>query len=76
MNDKLIEIVSSVLGISESEVNCSLSPKNNSCWDSFKSIEIILSLEEHFNIKFSSSDLDKIVDIRSLTNVMRVKGIY
>ena len=39
-------------------------------WDSFKQIEIILALEEHYHIKFSTRELDSLQSVGDLARVV------
>jgi acyl carrier protein len=42
-------------------------------WDSFKQIEIIVSLEERYNIKFHTRELDSLHNVGDLVRVVASK---
>jgi acyl carrier protein len=42
-------------------------------WDSFKQIEIIVALEERYNIKFHTKELDALNNVGDLARVLALK---
>jgi acyl carrier protein len=42
-------------------------------WDSFKQIEIIVALEERYNVKFNTKELDSLHNVGDLVRVMAAK---
>jgi acyl carrier protein len=42
-------------------------------WDSFKQIEIIVALEERYNIKFHTKELDALLNVGDLARVLAQK---
>jgi acyl carrier protein len=43
-------------------------------WDSFKQIEIIIAVEEHFGIKFRTRDMDSLNNVGDLVRLIASKG--
>jgi acyl carrier protein len=43
-------------------------------WDSFKQIEIVIALEERFNFKFSTKELDNLANVGDLVRVVKSKA--
>jgi acyl carrier protein len=50
-----------------------LTAKDVPGWDSFKQIEIIVALEEHYNIKFHTRELDSLRSVGDLVTVLSAK---
>ncbi len=50
-----------------------LSAKDVPGWDSFKQIEIIVALEEHYGIKFHTRELDSLHNVGDLVRVLSGK---
>lgn len=50
-----------------------LTAKDVPGWDSFKQIEIIVALEEKYNIKFHTRELDSLHNIGDLARVLASK---
>lgn len=50
-----------------------LAAKDVPGWDSFKQIEIIVALEERYNIKFHTRELDSLHNVGDLARVLAAK---
>jgi acyl carrier protein len=50
-----------------------LTAKDVPGWDSFKQIEIIVALEERYNIKFHTRELDSLQSVGDLVRVLAAK---
>jgi acyl carrier protein len=51
-----------------------LSAKDVPDWDSFKQIEMIIAVEEHFGIKFRTRELDSLNNIGDLVHLIASKS--
>ncbi len=51
--------------------------KNNDLtdWDSLQHIVLMMSIEKQFNLKFSSEEATKLLDVKSIINVIETKII-
>jgi len=68
MSKKLYELISSVLGISNSSINDNSGPENTDGWDSFKGLMLVDELEKNFNVKFS---LNEIYDVKTVLDIKK-----
>jgi len=68
MTDKVYSIISKVFSVSESEVNDESGPENIESWDSFNGLVLVDELENHFNIKFTISE---ITDVKTVADIKR-----
>ena len=68
MPNNIYAIVAKVFSIPESQVNDQSSPKNIDSWDSFNGLILVDELENHFNIKFSISE---IIDVKTVSDINR-----
>ena len=50
-----------------------LSAKEVPDWDSFKQIEIIIAVEEHFGIKFRTREMDSLNNVGDLVKLIASK---
>ncbi len=55
------------------ELSPGLSAKDVEGWDSFKQIEIIMAVEEHFSIKFSTPEMDSLNNVGDLVRLVANK---
>ena len=68
MEDDVNAIIAKVFSISESQVNDQSGPENIESWDSFNGLILVDELENHFNIKFSISE---ITDVKTVADIKR-----
>lgn len=76
MLGKLKKVMANVLGMTEAEVNDSLSMQNVAEWDSMKHMELIIALEDEFKIgKFSMDEMVKMTSYREIKHILENKGV-
>ena len=68
MSNDLYKIIAKVLSISESGINDESGPENIESWDSFNGLVLVDELENHFNVKFTISE---IVDVKNVSDIKR-----
>ena len=71
IESRVKNILSSILGVSEDEINKDSSPNTIETWDSMKQIDLVISLEEEFEIEFFNEQIIQIVDYKSLVEVLK-----
>ena len=69
MEDRIKKVMSDVLNIDVSLINNESSPDNIENWDSLKHMNLIIALEEEFEIEF---DDDEIVDSMSYATILNI----
>lgn len=55
MNDKILEIISSISNKSTEELHAAL--EQEKLWDSLRHVELVMALESEFNIFFSQEEI-------------------
>lgn len=70
INERIKNIMSIVLEVSINEINNNSSNENIVSWDSLKHINLILALEEEFEIEFSEELIPGMVDFSSIKNAI------
>ena len=71
MEKKIIDIVSDILKIKRSYISAKTAMNNAEQWDSLKQMQIIIALEDEFNIKFSENDLSEANSVVKLINKIK-----
>ena len=56
------------MDVPESEINDQSSPENIESWDSFNGLALVDELENHFNVKFTISE---IIDVKTVSDIKR-----
>jgi acyl carrier protein len=70
---KLADIFSDVFMRDDIELTPGLTAQDVNGWDSFKQIEIIMSVEERFDIKATTRELDSLESVGDLVKLIATK---
>ncbi|WP_028301811.1 acyl carrier protein [Oceanospirillum beijerinckii] len=69
MRDKIIAIIADVLEVEASDLSEQSSPSSIESWDSLKHMNIILALEEEFDVEL---DDEEITDMNSIALIILI----
>lgn len=69
MKEKVITVVSRVMGIPVAEVNMDSSPDTIAGWDSLKHMNLVLALEEELGVQFTDF---QIVEMNSVGLILAI----
>ncbi len=70
----LTEIFNDVFMVDDMKLTPELSAKDVAGWDSFKQIEIMVSVEERFGIKLNTREIDGLRNVGDLAEVIAKKA--
>jgi acyl carrier protein len=70
----LAAIFSDVFLRDDIALSATLSAKDVAGWDSFKQVEIVIATEEHFAMKFTSAELDNMLNLGDLVKIVSARG--
>ena len=73
-NGKLIDLISSILEISPSTVNESLSSESCPNWDSMNHLQLILALEEVYDLKIEDDDALNLLSYKEIKEFISMKS--
>ena len=71
LGDRIKYVMSAVFEISTGEINDKSSPDNIISWDSIKHMNLVVALEEEFDIQFNDSE---IVELQNLSLIINIIG--
>lgn len=71
MKQKIISIVSGIIGVSEDELEAR--QDETGVWDSLSRVEIVFALEEEFQIQFTQEEIKELNSISGIVKVMENK---
>jgi len=63
--------MANVFGISPGKINEDSSPETVKSWDSLKQMNLVIVLEEEFDIELSDEQVIRILDYKSLLEVLK-----
>ena len=64
--DEVIEVVATILQVETGDIEHDCAMDDIEAWDSIKSMEIVLALEEEYEVYFSETALESMIDIPSI----------
>lgn len=71
INQKILEIFSDILDVSYNKLNLNTEPSDIDKWDSVAMINIIVAIEQEYNIKFKLKDLDNVTRINDFIELVK-----
>ena len=73
MEEKVLEIMSKTFNIDICLLSEKTSKKELGEWDSFSHLNLIVDIEDEFNINFSNEEMITIIDFKSLLKIIKNK---
>jgi acyl carrier protein len=71
----LNQLIGKVLRVKPEALNDESSPATLKSWDSFNHIQLMVALEEAFDVKFSTLEMDGMKSVSQIRQVLVQKGI-
>ena len=75
MLEKMKEIIADQLGVSEDEVTLEASFKEDLDADSLDLFELVMALEEEYDVEIPSDDLAELNTVGDVINYLKEKGV-
>ena len=75
MLEKMKEIIADQLGVSEDEVTLEASFKDDLDADSLDLFELVMALEEEYDVEIPSDDLAELNTVCDVINYLKDKGV-
>ena len=75
MLEKLKEIIAEQLGIAADEIKAESNFKDDLGADSLDLFELVMSLEEEYDVEIPSEDLEKIATVNDVMEYLKAKGV-
>ena len=76
VEEGILRCVSDALSISAKEISMDTKRDDIPEWDSLGHIMIFMALEEKFNIKFSTGEIEKLDSLRDIYNKIKEKRLF
>ena len=73
MESRVKKVIAEILDIEISSINDNTSPETIESWDSLKQMNIIVALEEEFDIEFSDEDIIEMLNFRLICEAIKEK---
>ena len=73
MDKKLKKIFAKIIGVKETSIKSSTSPKNTKKWDSLAHMNLIMALEKQFKIKFTDDEITEMLTYELVKEIIKNK---
>ena len=70
MELKLIEIMAPIFEVEESQISENASPENIEKWDSLAHMNLVLALEQEFDIQFTEDQIVESLSFKALVDIL------
>lgn len=74
MEEKLKKIMSQTLSVPESEIMPDSSPDNLASWDSLQHMNLILAIEQGFDIRFDEEEIIQMLSFEIIIETIKEKS--
>jgi acyl carrier protein len=71
--DRVRTIAADVLEVSPATVSADSSPETIDTWDSVHHLNLVLALEQEFNLQFEPEEIDQMKDIQHILDILGSK---
>jgi acyl carrier protein len=75
MNARVREILSVVLEMPASDIDERLSAETASNWDSIRHLNLVMAIEEAFDVSFASEELSELTSYRAIADALAKRGV-
>ena len=73
MSERLFKVISQVLNVPLGEINIESSPDTIEGWDSLKHMNLIIALEEEFEIEFNDEEIVDSVNFALIFTILKAR---
>ena len=71
MEDKIKEILATILEIDQLDVNNDTNPDTVSSWDSLRHMKLVFSIEDEYDVQFSDDQIIQLTDVVKIINCIK-----
>jgi acyl carrier protein len=71
--DKVRQIAADVFGVSPADITAESSPKTVSSWDSTAHLNLVLAIEEQFEVQLSPEEIEQMQTIGEVAAILQKK---
>tara|TARA_B110000046_G_C12650287_1_gene256338 strand:- start:153 stop:383 length:231 start_codon:yes stop_codon:yes gene_type:complete len=75
MDDKLVKLLSDVFEIKENEITIDLVKDDIDSWDSLKQMDLVLSIENNYDISLEMEEIVKMSSLKSIVEIIESKNL-
>jgi acyl carrier protein len=73
MNDQIKELMANIFEVDVSDIGNDASPETIESWDSLRHMNLIVALEEVFNIQFTDEEMLQMLNFQLISLILKEK---
>jgi acyl carrier protein len=71
MEDRIKEILATILEIDKADINNDTNPDTVSSWDSLRHMKLVFSIEDEYDIQFSDDQIIRLTDVGKIIDCIK-----
>jgi acyl carrier protein len=71
MKERVYKVISQVFNVPIEKINEESSPDNIETWDSLKHMNMVLALEEEFNVQFGEEQIFEMLNVGLIIEILK-----
>jgi acyl carrier protein len=75
MTSRVAKVFAEVLGLSAEQITDDTSPDNTSQWDSMAAMNLVVAIEDEFDIRLSTAEIVSMRNVAIVKKVLAAKGV-
>ena len=75
MNEELVSVLTDVFCLRVEQIVPELTKDDVGSWDSLKQMDLVMSIEQTFNISLEITDIIKMNSVANIMDVLQEKGV-
>lgn len=75
MEQKILLLIANVLGLDETSLHSETSASEVLAWDSLRHINLVLALEQEFQVTFTDDEIVTMVTVPGILNALASHGV-
>jgi len=75
MTSRVAKIFAEVLGLSAASITDDTSPDNTSQWDSMAAMNLVVAIEDEFDVRLSTAEIVSMRNVAIVRKVLTAKGV-
>jgi acyl carrier protein len=72
---RVAKVFAEVLGISPEQITDETSPDNTPQWDSMAAMNLVVVIEDEFDVRFSTAEIVSMRNVGIVRKVLQAKGV-
>jgi acyl carrier protein len=73
--DELLDLVAEALKIDRESVTAATGPLNESQWDSFRHVHLVMAVETKYGVEMSPQEIVGLLSVGDIASLLRSKGV-